>query len=153
MKNPKFSLLNDFKKLSWDKQKKIILIVFGSFMLILLVVILSFCASGEKEEPASGEPEDIIAEEAEAPDIYYVTAFDNNRVNVRKEPSVDSDRVLTIPAGDTSVRLLYLRESVYAEQYFWHKVLLPDGGSGWVREDVVVVDVSDEASGEEAGDE
>jgi len=142
MKKPKLSFLNDFKKLDWNRQKRIFLIVLGALFLILLVVILSLCQSGDKTENEPDIIEEDFIEEPAPPDIYYITAHANSAVNVRKEPSVDSERVLRIPAGDTSIKLLYLGESVYEAGFIWYNVLLPDGNSGWVREDVVIIDDS-----------
>jgi len=144
MKKPKFSLLSDFKKLDWNRQRKIILIVLGVLALILFAVILGFCSSGEEKPPEASEPEEIAEEEPAEPDIYFITAHASNNVNVRKEPSVNSERVFRIPAGDTSIRLLYSGESVYKEEFIWHNVILPDGGNGWVREDVVIIDEMNE---------
>ena len=137
----KIPLLDDFKKLDWNKQRRIILFVFGGVLLILLIAALSFCSS-ESEPEQEPENGDEVIEVVQ--DIYFITAHENSNINVRKEPSRNSDRVLSIRAGDTSVRLKYLDESTFNEDYYWHYVLLPDGSTGWVREDVVVIDETEE---------
>ena len=73
-------------------------------------------------------------------DVYFVTAYDNSRVLVRSQPTRESDALLTIEAGDTSVRLKSLDESYYDGEHSWHKVQLPDGRTGWGREDVIVLE-------------
>ena len=138
MKKVNFPLLDNFKKLDWNKQKRIIMTVMGGTLIfILLVVALSFCSSGGGTEP---EPENDDTEIEEVLDVYFITAHENSNINVRREPTRNSDRILSISAGDISIRLKYLGESRLVEDYYWHNVLLPDGRTGWVREDVVVVD-------------
>ena len=134
------ALLDKIKKLSENKQNRMIIIALGVFVLALLIIILAFCASGgegEPQEPIDNEPEVEVI-----PDVYYITAYENSSINVRKEPTRNSDRLLSIGAGDTSVKLKYLGESRFNEDYFWYSVMLPDGSSGWVREDVVTLDNS-----------
>jgi len=135
-------LLDKFKKLDWKKQQKIMLSILGGILLLIfLIAALSLCSSGTEEEqaPENGEDEIVVVQ-----DIYFITAHQNSNINVRKEPSRNSDRVLSILAGDTSVRLKFLGESTFNEDYYWHQVSLPDGSVGWVREDVVIIDETDE---------
>ena len=138
--NGALSLLDKIKKLSENKQNRMIMIALGVFLLVLFVIILAFCTSGgegEPQEPIGNEPEIEVI-----PDVYYITAYENSSINVRKEPTRNSDRLLSIGAGDISVKLKYLGESRFNEDYFWYSVMLPDGRSGWVREDVVTFDDS-----------
>ena len=137
MEKINFVLLDHFKKLKWAKQKTILLTGAGVVVLVLLIIILSFCSGSGGSEP---EPEHVPEEQEieEVIDVYFVTAHENSNINVRKEPTRSSDRILSIKAGDTSVRLKYLGESRFVEDFFWHHVELPDGSAGWVREDVVV---------------
>ena len=67
----------------------------------------------------------------------YVTANDESRVFVRSKADTRSDIVFIINAGDKTVPLKGTGEKKKAEAYEWYEVALPDGKTGWVREDVV----------------
>lgn len=70
--------------------------------------------------------------------LFFVTASDAYRVFVREEPDINSGILLGIEAGDTSVRLKSAGQKRLVGSYEWYNVLMPDGGSGWIREDVAV---------------
>jgi len=110
------------------------------FFCIVLAAAMLLASCAAKEVTNDDEGDDVVVTTITVPDVYYVTAFDEYRVFVRAEASTDSEALLTISAGDRSVRLKDLRDKKAVGGYTWYKVKLPDGSVGWVREDVVVVD-------------
>lgn len=110
------------------------------FFCIVLAAALVFASCAKKDAQNNGEEERAPIPAASVPDAYYVTAFDEYSVFVRAEASTDSEALLSIGAGDKSVRLKDLKERETAGAYEWFKVQLPDGRVGWVREDVVVLE-------------
>lgn len=74
--------------------------------------------------------------------VYFVNAFTNSGIYVRKEASKQSAKLLYIAQGDTNVRLRYLGETVSYDpveniSYVWYQVETPNGMVGYVRSDVV----------------
>lgn len=74
-------------------------------------------------------------------DIYFVNRFDDSGIYVRTGPSKSNPDILYIPKNDKSVRLLYLDSTVAGDDgYKWYYVQIPNGDTGYVREDVVQED-------------
>jgi hypothetical protein len=79
--------------------------------------------------------------------VYLVTAYDDSGIFVRDKPSArdDSNKILYIEPGDRSVRLLYKNKTEVSENgeaHTWYQVVLPDGRTGWIRDDVVINEAS-----------
>lgn len=69
---------------------------------------------------------------------YFVNTFDDSGIYVRSGPGKEYSDILYIAKNDTSVMLLYLNENETGNDgYTWYKVQLPNGSTGYVREDVV----------------
>ncbi|MDR2089219.1 MAG: protein kinase [Clostridiales Family XIII bacterium] len=76
---------------------------------------------------------------AEDEDLYFVTGYEDYGIYVRSTPSTgtDANKILYIEPGDRSVVMHWLGLTEYHEGHNWYYVQLPDGGTGWVRADVV----------------
>jgi hypothetical protein len=87
-------------------------------------------------------PDDIMSMIEPMPPRYFVSSVETSGIFVRSEANNHdvSNIVLRIEAGDQSVKLKDTGDTEFKEGFVWHRVELPEGGYGWVREDVVRVD-------------
>ncbi|MDR3296062.1 MAG: SH3 domain-containing protein [Clostridiales Family XIII bacterium] len=96
----------------------------------------SSSSQGNAAEEAAAAEEDAAEE-----DLYFVTNYDDYGIFVRSTPSATTNvnKILYIEAGDRNVILHWLGLTEYHEGYNWYHVQIPDGRTGWVRDDVVRV--------------
>lgn len=137
-------------KKSSNKPLLIALIAAGCILIVVAAVFVAyffFLREPEEEAPVTAAVTDSVTPEdtADEEDIYYINKFTDSGIYVRSEPTKSSSKILYIKKGDQTTKLKYLGEKERGnDNWFWYMVETPDGKTGYVREDVVVLWEGDE---------
>lgn len=90
-----------------------------------------------------------LALPAFARDGMLTARYSTSAINVRRLPTTNSNIQYVGRVGDRVEVLRALRG--YSDSYTWHQVRFPSGIEGWVREDLINVNVSETTIGSDGG--